>query len=163
MLRSVLQQQPFQQQPPEAQALLQACMKQLMRQASIWVLVPEVLDMFCRVPLLRAADYEHALQLARASGLQEAISTVWQAAVSAATEPALCSLPAFGGRRPDEPWLVQQLQQLMTAAAGTSILAQHWNILELILEPALQAAELRLQGSLDQALQQNMLQVQLQQ
>lgn len=68
MLRSVLQQQPFQQQPPEAQALLQACMKQLMRQASIWVLVPEVLDMFCRVPLLRAVDYEHALQLARASG-----------------------------------------------------------------------------------------------
>jgi hypothetical protein len=34
---------------------------------------------------------------------------VWQAAVAAATNSALNSLPAFGGRRPDEAWLAQQL------------------------------------------------------
>lgn len=68
ILRSVLQQQPFQQQPPEAQALLQACMKLLARQAVAWGLQPALLDLLRRVPLLHAAEYEHVLRLARASG-----------------------------------------------------------------------------------------------
>ena len=68
ILRSVLQQRPFQQQQPEAQALLQACMKLLVREAGTWGLQPAALKLLRRVPLLHAADYEHVLQLARASG-----------------------------------------------------------------------------------------------
>lgn len=68
ILRSVLQQRPFQQQPPEAQALLQACMKQLARQAGSWGLQHAALELLRQVPLLHAADYEHVLLLARAAG-----------------------------------------------------------------------------------------------
>jgi hypothetical protein len=41
--------------------------------------------------------------------------------VAAATNPAVNSLPAFSGRRPDEAWLTQQLQDKTAAAAAAAM------------------------------------------
>jgi hypothetical protein len=68
MLRSLLIKQPFEQQAPEVQALMQACVKQLLRQARSWGLQPALLDLLSHMPLLHAADYEYALELAHTAG-----------------------------------------------------------------------------------------------
>jgi hypothetical protein len=46
-----------------------------------------------------------------------AFRDVWSAAVSAATDLQLSATPAFGGRRPDVPWLVQTLPVLLQQLA----------------------------------------------
>jgi hypothetical protein len=53
----------------------------------------------------------------------------------------LCSLPAFGGKRPDEAWLVQQLQRMMATATEVTLLAgESCSAAQILLEPALEAA-----------------------
>jgi hypothetical protein len=46
-----------------------------------------------------------------------AFRDVWSAAVSATTDLQLAATPAFGGCRPDVPWLVQTLPELMQQLA----------------------------------------------
>jgi hypothetical protein len=87
------------------------------------------MNLLCRMhhrqPALLCNSYKHhlaaAATAATAAGSHEAISTVWQAAVSAATDPALTSLPAFGGKRPGEAWLVQQLLKGPSAVQHTAM------------------------------------------
>lgn len=46
-----------------------------------------------------------------AAGDQSVLSQIWSAAVSASTDLQLTVTPAFGGQRPNEEWLVEQLQK----------------------------------------------------
>ncbi|KAF6232140.1 hypothetical protein COO60DRAFT_1653987 [Scenedesmus sp. NREL 46B-D3] len=116
ILESMVAEQPFQELPAPTQAMLQAVMKQLVRRAKARGLDPRLLQLLPRVPLMHAADYADIMAMMLDAGYREEYASTWRAAVAAATDPALTSLPAFGGRRPDEAWLAQQLQQ-MTAAA----------------------------------------------
>jgi hypothetical protein len=59
----------------------------------------------------------------------------------------LNSLPAFGGKRPDEAWLAQQLQQRLEQAAAVTSQEQHTSstaaIVEVVLKAAVQVLELQ--------------------
>ena len=49
-----------------------------------------------------------------------ALDTVWAAAVAAATDLQLAATPAFGGKRPSLPWLLQLLQDSWQAVEKTA-------------------------------------------
>jgi hypothetical protein len=69
---------------------------------------------------------------------QAEFCNIWQAAVAAATNSVLNSLPAFGGRRADKAWLAQQLQDRTAAGAAALEPGQ-------LLTPVLAGAEKLLQ------------------
>jgi hypothetical protein len=76
------------------------------------------------------------------AGYQAEFRDIWQAALAAATNSALNRLPAFGGRRPDEAWLAQQLQDRTAAVAAT---LEPEQLAAALLTPVLAAAENLLQ------------------
>lgn len=59
------------------------------------------------------------------AGSVQVIAQVWQAAVAAATDPVLSSLPAFGRQRPAEAWLAQQLTGLLPALLAVAAKKQY--------------------------------------
>ncbi|KAF6262063.1 hypothetical protein COO60DRAFT_1677904 [Scenedesmus sp. NREL 46B-D3] len=132
---------PFQELPAPTQAMLQAVMKQLIRNAKARGLDPRLLQLLPRVPLMHAADYADLMAMMLDAGyLHDDYASVWQAAVAAATDPALTSLPAFGGRRPDEAWLAQQLQDWLTLERVVAGLVTDSCMLERMLAVALEVA-----------------------
>jgi hypothetical protein len=65
---------------------------------------------------LHCTTYTRISAVIAGSGVE--FSDIWRAAVAAATNSAVNRLTAFGGRRPDEAWLAQQLQELTAGAAA---------------------------------------------
>jgi hypothetical protein len=68
ILEVMLAKVPFEQQQPAAQAMLQAIMKQLVRNAKRGGLSPRLLQVLPRIPLMHTKDYEQLLQLAETGG-----------------------------------------------------------------------------------------------
>jgi hypothetical protein len=91
-----------------------------------------------------------------------ALDKIWAAAVTAATDLQLAATPAFGGKRPCLPWLLQLLQDSWQGVAATAAAPNHLaadaasavacsNSALLLLQPVVAAAKrlLQQQSSLD--------------